>query len=66
MGRMRLPCWTCGEKIMVDDRARADGLAAAGWVLTKGETYCWRCAVQRGRSPAGSGVPVSAVQATGA
>jgi hypothetical protein len=48
VGRMRLPCWTCGEKIMVDDRTPADGLAAAGWVLTKGETYCWRCAVQRG------------------
>lgn len=48
MGRMRLPCWECGEKIMVDEQAPADGLAAAGWVLTKGETYCWRCAVQRG------------------
>jgi hypothetical protein len=48
LGRMRLPCWSCGEKIMVDEREPAAGLAAAGWVLTKGETYCWRCVVQRG------------------
>lgn len=55
MRRMPLPCWGCGAKITVDNRAPADGLAAAGWVLDAGEAYCRRCAVERGLKGAPAG-----------
>jgi len=48
MGLVRIHCWSCSKSVSVDDQASQQGLAAAGWTLSHGETYCPECASARG------------------
>ena len=50
MGRVRIHCWSCARSVEADENDTAAGLAAAGWSLAHGETYCPECARERGLS----------------
>jgi hypothetical protein len=45
---VRIHCWSCARSVEVDERDTAGGLAASGWALSHGETYCAECAHTRG------------------
>lgn len=48
MSLVRVHCWNCARSIEVEQGDPSGGLARAGWALSKGETYCPRCAAERG------------------
>jgi Family of unknown function (DUF6159) len=50
MSLVRIHCWSCARSIEVEQGEPAPGLAANGWALSKGETYCAQCAAERGLS----------------
>jgi Family of unknown function (DUF6159) len=54
MSLVRIHCWSCARGIEVEQGDPAGGLAASGWALSKGETYCPQCAAARGLSAAPS------------
>jgi hypothetical protein len=45
---VRIHCWSCARGVEVDEHDTAGGLAASGWALSHGETYCPECAQSRG------------------
>ncbi len=45
---MRIHCWSCARSVMVDEGDPQGGVAAAGWALAHGETYCPDCGRARG------------------
>ncbi len=47
MSLVRIHCWSCARSIEVEQGDPAGGLAASGWALSKGETYCPQCAAAR-------------------
>jgi hypothetical protein len=50
MSLVRIHCWSCARSIEVEQEEPNAGLAASGWALSKGETYCPQCAAERGLS----------------
>lgn len=48
MSDVRIHCWSCARSVAVPEQDTRGGLAAAGWALAKGETYCPECAQARG------------------
>jgi hypothetical protein len=61
---VRIHCWSCARSVEVDEHDTAAGLAASGWALSHGETYCPQCAAARGLAaeppagqPAGAAEP---------
>ncbi len=48
MGLVRIHCWNCARSLEVDQADPSAGLAAGGWSLSKGETYCPQCSAERG------------------
>ncbi len=70
MSRVGIHCWSCARSVQVDEHDKAGSLAAAGWSLAHGETYCPDCARERGlaapRTPTGpDGVPLPAATPAG-
>ena len=63
MSLVRIHCWSCARSVEVDESDTAAGLAAAGWSLSHGETYCPECARERGLVQ--SGAPAEASTAAG-
>lgn len=55
MSLVRIHCWSCARSTEVEQGDPAGGLAAAGWALSKGETYCPQCAAARGLLAAQAG-----------
>ena len=51
MSDVRIHCWSCARSVEVDEHDTQAGLAAAGWALSRGETYCAECAKARGLAP---------------
>lgn len=69
MSLVRIHCWSCARSVEVEQGDPARDLAASGWALSKGETYCPQCAAQRGllaEQPPGQAVPEAAPEAQGA
>jgi Family of unknown function (DUF6159) len=54
MSLVRIHCWSCARSVEVDV---AGGLAASGWEVSRGETYCPQCAAARGPHAAQAVVP---------
>ena len=57
MSLVRIHCWSCARSIEVEQGDPNGGLAAGGWALSKGETYCPGCAAARGLAPASGSAP---------
>ncbi|HXD53799.1 MAG TPA: DUF6159 family protein [Solirubrobacteraceae bacterium] len=51
VSQVRIHCWSCARNVEVDEGDPQAGLAAAGWALSHGETYCPECAQARGLAP---------------
>jgi|GEM_PF-4596076 len=51
MDTVGVHCYGCPAVIAVASGAPEDGLAAAGWSLVHGQTYCPSCANERGLAP---------------
>jgi hypothetical protein len=69
MSLVRIHCWSCARSVEVEQDDMAGGLAASGWALSHGETYCPQCAAARGLSApdsaAGPGDPAGATGPAG-
>ena len=48
MAHVQIHCYGCPATVAVAGSAMAEGLQASGWALVRGETYCRRCAAERG------------------
>ncbi len=48
MSLVRIHCWNCARTIEVEQGDPNAGLAAGGWSLSKGATYCPECSAERG------------------
>jgi len=48
MSRVRIHCWNCARTIEVEQADPSAGLAAGGWWLSKGASYCPECSAERG------------------